>query len=51
MFFPGPGVGCFQCYDKYILEELKLHAVASGREEWGNGGPHDEVGWCKGPQG
>ncbi len=39
-----PGVGGFQCYDKYMLASLKRHAVKSGHAEWGNGGPHDEVG-------
>jgi len=48
-FWMFPGIGCFQCYDKYSLEELKRHAVRSGREDWGNGGPHDEGGYNDSP--
>ena len=29
-----PGVGEFQCYDKYMLEDLKLAADAEGKPEW-----------------
>jgi len=36
-----PGVGEFQCYDKYMLEDLKQAANAAGHPEWGLGGPHD----------
>eukprot|EP00850_Spirogloea_muscicola_P022803 SM000312S11996 [mRNA] locus=s312:30665:33875:- [translate_table: standard] len=36
-----PGIGEFQCYDKYMLEDLKKAADACGRPEWGLGGPHD----------
>ncbi|GAX76884.1 hypothetical protein CEUSTIGMA_g4330.t1 [Chlamydomonas eustigma] len=36
-----PGVGEFQCYDKYILADLKRTAEAVGRPEWGLSGPHD----------
>eukprot|EP00850_Spirogloea_muscicola_P014989 SM000111S18812 [mRNA] locus=s111:412288:415503:+ [translate_table: standard] len=36
-----PGIGEFQCYDKYMLEDLKEAADAYGRPEWGLGGPHD----------
>lgn len=36
-----PGVGEFQCYDKYLLASLKEAADAAGHPEWGNGGPHD----------
>lgn len=36
-----PGVGQFQCFDKYMLGRLKDAARAIGRPEWGHGGPHD----------
>ena len=29
-----PGVGEFQCYDKYMLADLKQAADAIGRPEW-----------------
>ena len=34
-----PGVGEFQCYDAYMLANLKQAAAAVGHPEWGNGGP------------
>lgn len=36
-----PGVGEFQCYDKYMLGRLKQHADETGNPLWGLGGPHD----------
>lgn len=36
-----PGVGEFQCYDRYMLEDLRTAAEAVGHPEWGHGGPHD----------
>lgn len=36
-----PGVGEFQCYDKYMLSHLKQHADETGNPLWGLGGPHD----------
>lgn len=36
-----PGVGEFQCYDKYMLADLKQAANAVGHPEWGLSGPHD----------
>lgn len=36
-----PGVGEFQCYDKYMLEDLKRTADIAGHPEWGLSGPHD----------
>ncbi|RLN40373.1 beta-amylase 3, chloroplastic [Panicum miliaceum] len=36
-----PGIGEFQCYDKYMRASLEAAAVAAGHEEWGSGGPHD----------
>eukprot|EP01123_Difflugia_compressa_P005794 TRINITY_DN17901_c0_g1_i1.p1 TRINITY_DN17901_c0_g1~~TRINITY_DN17901_c0_g1_i1.p1 ORF type:complete len:454 (-),score=67.50 TRINITY_DN17901_c0_g1_i1:42-1211(-) len=34
-----PGVGEFQCYDKYMLKDLAAAATASGHSDWGYGGP------------
>ncbi|KAF0930120.1 hypothetical protein E2562_030293 [Oryza meyeriana var. granulata] len=36
-----PGIGEFQCYDKYMRASLQAAAEAAGHEEWGRGGPHD----------
>jgi len=36
-----PGIGAFQCYDKYMISNLKATAEAAGKKEWGNGGPSD----------
>ncbi|XP_077229336.1 beta-amylase 1, chloroplastic-like isoform X2 [Tasmannia lanceolata] len=36
-----PGIGAFQCYDKYMLSSLKAAAESAGKREWGNGGPTD----------
>lgn len=36
-----PGIGQFQCYDKYMLASLRDAANAAGHPEWGHGGPHD----------
>ncbi|GJM91501.1 hypothetical protein PR202_ga07877 [Eleusine coracana subsp. coracana] len=36
-----PGIGEFQCYDKYMRASLQAAAVEAGHEEWGRGGPHD----------
>lgn len=36
-----PGVGEFQCYDKYMLANLKQHSEAMGQPVWGLRGPHD----------
>lgn len=36
-----PGVGEFQCYDKYMLADLAKAAEEAGHPEWGYGGPHD----------
>ena len=29
-----PGIGEFQCYDKYMMEDLKRHAEAVNEPEW-----------------
>ncbi|XP_059307349.1 beta-amylase 3, chloroplastic-like [Lycium ferocissimum] len=36
-----PGIGEFQCYDKYMKASLAASARAMGNESWGRGGPHD----------
>ncbi|KAI8465551.1 MAG: beta-amylase [Monoraphidium minutum] len=36
-----PGVGEYQCYDKYMLADLRRAAHQAGHPEWGHGGPHD----------
>lgn len=36
-----PGVGEYQCCDKYMLADLRAAACAAGHPEWGHGGPHD----------
>ncbi|KAG9446831.1 hypothetical protein H6P81_012959 [Aristolochia fimbriata] len=36
-----PGIGAFQCYDRYMRSSLKAAAEAVGKPEWGNGGPTD----------
>ncbi|KAK9827582.1 hypothetical protein WJX81_000559 [Elliptochloris bilobata] len=36
-----PGVGEFQCFDRYMLADLREKADAAGHPEWGLGGPHD----------
>ncbi|EYU17858.1 hypothetical protein ABFS82_05G077200 [Erythranthe guttata] len=36
-----PGIGEFQCYDKYMRASLAAAAEAIGKDDWGRGGPHD----------
>jgi beta-amylase len=36
-----PGVGAFQCYDKYMLGMLKNAACSAGHCEWGTAGPNN----------
>ncbi|GMJ11019.1 BETA-AMYLASE 8, BETA-AMYLASE 3, chloroplast beta-amylase [Hibiscus trionum] len=36
-----PGIGEFQCYDKYMRASLEAAAAAMGNQGWGKGGPHD----------
>ncbi|XP_021288024.1 inactive beta-amylase 4, chloroplastic isoform X1 [Herrania umbratica] len=36
-----PGIGEFQCYDKYMMEDLKLAACREGKPQWGNRGPQN----------
>ncbi|BDA47842.1 beta-amylase 1, chloroplastic [Coccomyxa sp. Obi] len=36
-----PGVGEFQCFDRYMMASLRRAAEAAGHPEWGYDGPHD----------
>ncbi|CAA2955682.1 beta-amylase 3, chloroplastic [Olea europaea subsp. europaea] len=36
-----PGIGEFQCYDKYMRASQAASAEAIGKDEWGQGGPVD----------
>jgi len=36
-----PGIGEFQCYDKYMRASLEASAEAIGKKDWGKSGPHD----------
>lgn len=36
-----PGIGEFQCYDKYMLANLEACAGSLGESDWGKGGPHN----------
>ncbi|XP_057461969.1 inactive beta-amylase 4, chloroplastic isoform X1 [Actinidia eriantha] len=36
-----PGIGEFQCYDKYMMEDLKMAAYQEGKPQWGNKGPYN----------
>ncbi|KAK8587387.1 hypothetical protein V6N13_086373 [Hibiscus sabdariffa] len=36
-----PGIGEFQCYDKYMRASLEAAAAAMGNQDWGKSGPHD----------
>ncbi|XP_075476673.1 inactive beta-amylase 9-like [Primulina tabacum] len=39
------GFGEFQCYDKYMLRNLRQYAEELGNPLWGLGGPHDAPGY------
>ncbi|CAI9283479.1 unnamed protein product [Lactuca saligna] len=34
-----PGIGAFQCYDKYMMEDLRSVAWQEGKPDWANKGP------------
>ncbi|CAA0807136.1 Beta-amylase 1- chloroplastic [Striga hermonthica] len=36
-----PGIGAFQCYDKYMISSLRAAAEAIDKPEWGHTGPTD----------
>ncbi|KAJ1292305.1 hypothetical protein BS78_02G382200, partial [Paspalum vaginatum] len=43
------GVGEFQCFDKYMLAQLRQHAEESGNAMWGLAGPHDAPRYHESP--
>ncbi|ONK73447.1 uncharacterized protein A4U43_C04F31590 [Asparagus officinalis] len=45
-----PGIGEFQCYDKYMKACLQASAIAVGQNEWGRGGPHDSGNYNQFPE-
>lgn len=45
-----PGIGAFQCYDKYMLGHLKAAAEAAGKPEWGSTGPTDAGNYNNWPE-
>ncbi|KAH7438282.1 hypothetical protein KP509_04G008700 [Ceratopteris richardii] len=45
-----PGIGEFQCYDKYLLYDLKEAAKSIGHNEWGSSGPADAGHYNDWPQ-
>ncbi|CAN6314099.1 unnamed protein product [Urochloa humidicola] len=45
-----PGIGEFQCYDRYMLSSLKAAAEAVGKPEWGNAGPGDSGSYKDWPE-
>lgn len=45
-----PGIGEFQCYDKYLLSDLKQAANTIGHHEWGYSGPQDAGHYNDWPQ-
>ena len=49
-FWRFPGIGEFQCYDKFMLAHLKAAAEREGHSEWGHGGPHDAGDFNKWPE-
>ncbi|EPS61951.1 beta-amylase [Genlisea aurea] len=36
-----PGIGAFQCFDKYMRHSLRAAAESIGKPEWGHSGPTD----------
>ncbi|XP_057854416.2 beta-amylase 3, chloroplastic [Cryptomeria japonica] len=45
-----PGIGEFQCYDKYMSASLKACAEKIGKGEWGVSGPRDAGGYKQWPE-
>ncbi|XP_047310274.1 beta-amylase 1, chloroplastic [Impatiens glandulifera] len=45
-----PGIGAFQCYDKYMLSSLKAAASAADKAEWGSTGPTDAGSYKNWPE-
>ncbi|OEL14559.1 Beta-amylase 1, chloroplastic [Dichanthelium oligosanthes] len=45
-----PGIGAFQCNDRYMHSSLKAAAEAAGKPEWGHGGPTDAGSYNNWPE-
>eukprot|EP01018_Ginkgo_biloba_P023598 Gb_28167 [translate_table: standard] len=45
-----PGIGQFQCFDKYMIASLKACAEEIGKAEWGIGGPQDAGNYMQWPE-
>jgi beta-amylase len=45
-----PGIGEFQCYDKYMRASLQASALGIGKEDWGKSGPHDTAKYSQFPE-
>ncbi|KAM0922174.1 hypothetical protein ACQ4PT_006393 [Festuca glaucescens] len=45
-----PGIGEFQCYDRYMLSSLRAAADAVGKPEWGSAGPGDSGSYNQWPE-
>ncbi|PON47157.1 Glycoside hydrolase [Parasponia andersonii] len=45
-----PGIGEFQCYDKYMRASLQASAEAIGKKDWGKSGPHDSANYNQFPE-
>ncbi|GJM84743.1 hypothetical protein PR202_ga00443 [Eleusine coracana subsp. coracana] len=45
-----PGIGAFQCNDRYMLSSLKAAAEATGKPEWGHAAPTDAGGYHSWPE-
>lgn len=43
-----PGIGEFQCYDKFMMASLRACAEQVG-QQWGLSGPHDAGNYCQWP--
>ena len=44
-----PGIGEFQCYDRFMLSSLRACADQVSQSSWGTGGPHDAGSYCLWP--
>ncbi|KXZ50138.1 hypothetical protein GPECTOR_17g774 [Gonium pectorale] len=44
-----PGIGEFQCYDRYMLAGLRACSYQVSQPSWGLGGPHDAGSYCVWP--
>ncbi|KAM7498995.1 hypothetical protein LguiA_023409 [Lonicera macranthoides] len=46
-----PGIGEFQCYDKYMMDDLQRAACQEGKSLWGNSGPQNAGCYNSSPYG